>query len=131
MTTILLFLSLFVVTYILVAAFKYAPRIAVTTFFIIVGSTAIYREYGQTAVLLILSLSPVLYVVVSDLVGTLTSVKLSMPALSQSVEQQEATDLVEAAPLVGDWISGKTPKLSFQQVLIGDLDVKTLPRPWL
>jgi len=130
MNTALLSLSFFAIVYITVTAFRYALPLIIKTTVIISGLTLIHHHYGQSAMLLALTLTPVLYVVLSDLVGTLTSVKLPVVTLTRTIENQhEGTELTEAKPLVGEWISGKTPEVTHQQILIGD--VKALPKPWL
>jgi hypothetical protein len=80
--------------------------------------------------LLMLVLSPVIYVAVSDFIERLKSVKrINLSVKTPIIEQHHsATELVETT-LTGEWISGKSPEITFQQPLIGD--VKTLPRPWL
>jgi len=71
--------------------------------------------------LLILLISPALTVVMADLIGTLRSAKLPFATVkSQRIEQQQLTiEVVKAAPLSGEWISGKTPELTHQEPLIG------------
>ncbi len=128
---VLFLLSLLVVIYIVYTALKYAFKLLLTTTILISGSTIANAYGGQTATLFFLSLTPVLYVMASDLFGTIRSGKpLFSFVEKQAVEQlHESTGLVEAAPLSGEWISGKTPEITFQQPLIGD--VKALPKPWL
>ena len=128
---IFIFLILaFVVIYIAVCAFKYAHRLLSTMAIVITGSTLAYPYCGQAGVLTIFVVSPVLYVAVSDFVETLKSAKPFVLVETRAFEQQhQATDITENAPLTGEWISGKTPKLAYRPVLIGD--VKELPRPWI
>ncbi len=131
MNTLLFSLVVFVVLYITVCALKYALGLVTTSSIVISGAALANHYAGQSAMLLILLISPVLTVVVTDLIGTLRSEKLPFAAMkSQRIEQQQsATEVVESAPLSGEWISGKTPRLTHQQPLIGD--VKAIPKPWL
>ena len=135
--TILLSLIAFVVIYISATALKYALGTVFTSIFVISGSALANHYGGQSALLLTLIISPVLYIVVSDLFEKLCSVKLpfalvAIPRIEkQRIEPElvDVTPLLEAAPLQGEWISGKTPELTFQRPLIGD--VTALPKPWL
>lgn len=121
----------FVVLYIAVCALKYAFSLVLTSSIVILGSALANHYSGHSAMLLVLFVSPVLYVVVTDLNGRLRSAKQPMASVkSQTIEQrQKATEVVEAAPLTGEWISGKTPVITFQQLLLGE--VNSLPKPWL
>ena len=130
LNTILLSLIAFVVFYITAATFKYAAGFVLTASLVTTGSTLANHYGGQSAMLLMLVLSPVIYVAVSDLLERFKSVKrVYISVTSPIIEQHHsATGLVETT-LTGEWISGKTPEITFQQPLIGD--VKALPRPWL
>jgi len=130
LNTILLSLIAFVVFYIAAATFKYAAGFVLTASLVTTGSTLANHYGGQSAMLLMLVLSPVIYVAVSDFIERLKSVKrINLSVKTPIIEQHHsATELVETT-LTGEWISGKTPEITFQQPLIGD--VKTLPRPWL
>jgi len=131
MNIFFLSLSFLVVLYIVVCTFKYAFGLVLTSSIVITGSTLANHYGGQSALLLTLIISPVIYVAVTDLLNRISMMKFSnVPVKSQHIERQlKSNDIVEAAPLSGEWISGKTPELTFQQPLIGD--VKALPRPWL
>ena len=131
MNTLLFSLVVFVVLYITVCALKYALGLVTTSSIVISGAALANHYVGQSAMLLILLISPVLTVVVTDLIGSLRSVSLPFATVkSRRIErQQSATEMVEAAPLSGEWISGKTPELAHQRPLIGN--VKALPSPWL
>ena len=121
----------FVALYIAVCALKYAIGMVLTSSIVILGSALANHYSGQSAMFLVLFVSPVLYVVVTDLIGRLRSAKLPMASVKlQAIEQRhQATEVVEAAPLSGEWISGKTPAITFQQHLLGE--VNSLPKPWL
>ena len=116
---ILLSLTALVVLYISVVALKYALGIAITAITILSGSAAANHFGGQSAMMLVIIVSPVLYIVVSDTVAKLRTVKL--PQLLVSIPRTEKQRIepelveVEAAPLKGEWISGKTPELTFKQ----------------
>ncbi len=131
MQNILSFLTVIAIIYIVVMAFKYACRMLLIASILLTGSTIAYVHLGQSAMLQFLILSPVLYILVTDFFGTICSVKLPEISLRnfEAAEPQSSTDLVETTPLKGEWISGKTPAVSFQQPLIGEL--KRLPKPWL
>jgi hypothetical protein len=131
MNIFFLSLSFLVILYIVVCTFKYSLGLVLTSSIVITGSTLANHYGGQSALLLTLIISPVIYVVVTDLLNLISMMKFSyVPVKSQHMEKQPTSnDLVEAAPLSGEWISGKTPEMTFQQPLIGD--VKALPRPWL
>ncbi len=130
MQNLLSFLTVIAIIYIVVMAFKYVFRMLLIASIVLTGSTIAYVQLGQSAMLQFLILSPVLYILVTDFFGTICSVKLPEISLRnfEAAEPQSSTDLVETT-LTGEWISGKTPAVSFQQPLIGEL--KRLPKPWL
>ncbi len=160
MNIILVSLTTLAALYIVVSAIKYAFRLVFTSSIVIVGSTLANHYGGQSAALLILIISPVLYIAIPDSVGTLKSVLQVFSGLifqpltrfflyfislfavapkayslvqagprSLNVIDNKTLAEVEDQPLKGEWISGKTPQLTFSQIKIGD--VKALPRPWL
>jgi hypothetical protein len=119
-----------VVLYITVCTFKYALGLVLTSSIVIFGSTLANHYGGQSALLLTLIISPIAYIVVTDLLTWFQEKRTSwLPVISLHIETQYDANTVEAAPLSGEWISAKTPKLTFQQPLIGNL--KALPEPWL
>jgi len=119
-----------VVLYIAVCTFKYALGLVMTSSIVITGSILANHYGGSSALLLTLVISPIVYIAVSDLLTWFQEKKISLfPVISLQTEKQPDANTAEAEPLSGEWISGKTPELTFQQPLIGD--VKALPRPWL
>ena len=130
MNIILFSLIAFVILYIVVCTLKYAIGFALTATLVIPGLTLANHYGGQSAMLLLLVVSPVIYIAVSDLIERLKSVKLPvLSVITPFIEQQRSNAGLVETTLTGEWISGKTPGITFQQPLIGD--VKTLPEPWL
>lgn len=169
MNILLISLTLIAVLYIVVSAFKYAFTLVFTSSLVIAGSTLANHYAGQSAMLLVLIIAPVLYIAIPELDGILKSVVHTLSGIQifsglitnaisfmirvfiyitslfakapklfplvrngsrlLKVVNDKALTEVEDQPLKGEWISGKTPQLTFKQILIGDL--KALPRPWL
>lgn len=127
----MIFIALFVMLYISFSAWKHARKMTITALTMISGLALTYIYAGQSSMMLVIIVSPFLYVVASDTVEKLRSIKLSFAWLNTPcIEKQPVEpELVEAAPLKGEWISGKTPELTFKQPLLGDVDA--LPKPWL
>ena len=129
MNSILSLLIVFVLIYIAVCTFKYAFGLLLKAAIVISGSVLVYQQTGHTGLLMFLVISPVMYIALSDLIASLMSAKSLVFVNTQTIEQCASTNLVETAPLTGEWISGKTPKLDYRPNLIGD--VKALPELWL
>lgn len=127
----MIFIALFVMLYISFVAWKHARKLLITALTMISGLVLTNIYAGQSAMTLMLIVSPVLYIVVSDTVEKLRSIKLPFAwSYQPRIEKQFIEpELVEADPLQGEWISGKTPELPFKQPLLGNVDA--LPKPWL
>jgi hypothetical protein len=127
----MIFIALFVMLYISFVAWTHARKFLITALTMISGLALTNIYAGQPAMILVLVVSPVLYIVGVDAVEKLRSIKLSfawfyMPRIEKQFIEPE---LVEAAPLKGEFISGNTPEIEFKQPLLGD--VEALPKPWL
>ena len=127
-----------VFAYVFLNAFLYAFKTLLGASLVISGATLANQYGGQTAVLAFLVLTPFVYVIGIDLFGTVRRLQMKLAGLmlakklsDNSMDSNNGSHLVEAPPLVGEWISGKTPSQDGDDFkpMIGDM--KSLPRPWL
>ncbi len=131
---ILASIILVVLTYVFLNAFLYAFKTLLGASLVISGATLANHYGGQTAVLVFLVLAPFVYVIAIDLFGTVRRLQLKLAGLKlaknisgNSIDPTSGSQLAETPPLVGEWISGKTPSPDGDDFkpMIGDM--KSLP----
>ena len=98
----MIFIAIFVMSYIAFVALKYARGVLITTLTFVSTLTITNNYAGQAAMMLVLTAYPVLYIAGADAVEKLRSIKLTFA-----------------------WLT--LPRI--EQPLIGDVDA--LPKPWL
>lgn len=139
MFNIILFsIILVVLAYVFINALLYAFKTLLGTSLVISGATLANHYGGQTAVLAFLVLAPFVYVIAVDLFGAVRRLQLKLTGFilaknkfGNNIGSNHGSHLVEAPPLVGEWISGKTTSSDGEDFkpMIGDM--KSLPKPWL